>query len=120
VLGLAEALNPEIVMNAGKALETQINKLGPRSEGSSRAEVDLVWNNRTSIPALVQDRNSIAHVLNTKGRAFTQTVGRLDRVQAHELGVLASTLMAGEILSRVQVVNDERVKVWAAEVQSQL
>jgi hypothetical protein len=120
VLGLAEALNPEIVMNAGKALETQINKLGPRSEGSSRAEVDLVWNNRTSIPALVQERNSIAHVLNTKGRAFTQTVGRLDRVQAHELGVLASTLMAGEILSRVQVVNDERVKVWAAEVQSQL
>jgi hypothetical protein len=119
VLAIAEALNPEIAKNAGKALQMQLTKLGPRSEASSRAEVDRIWNS-TTINALVQDRNSIAHVLNTEGRAFTATVGRLDRAQAHDLGVLASTLMAGEILSRMQGVTERSARKWAEQVLWQL
>jgi hypothetical protein len=119
VLGLAEALNPEIPSDSLKAIQVQISKLGGDLKGETKSEVAMKWNSST-LQRLVLDRHSIAHVSRDSNRPFVATVSGLDRAQAHMLGELASTLMSAEIQVRVNALSEAKAKHWLQQFQFEL
>jgi hypothetical protein len=96
-----------------------MTKLGGQLGTETKVELRRVWNEDT-FTQLVLERNSIAHVSRDASLTFAKAVDRLDRERAHALGALASTLMAAEILSRLDGVDETRVLHWVRQVQLQL
>jgi hypothetical protein len=121
VVGLAESLNPEFEKNAPAALSRQLgSKFG--SEGVKtpiKVEVEKKWNTAV-IKELVDFRNTIAHLSSRETGTFSKTIEAFSRERVYELSKLASTLMASEVLFRLESVSEVKVKQWLGHFKRQL
>jgi hypothetical protein len=117
VVGLAEALNPEIEGNARVALDNQLgSKFGGGPNTEVKKDVAKEWN----LEELMKVRNSIAHVTSRETDTFSKTIETLSGEKIHKLSKLASTLMASEILYRLESVSKAKVMQWLVQLNRQL
>jgi hypothetical protein len=117
VVGLAEALNPEIEDNARKALDNQLgSKFGGGPNTPLKQDVAKEWNREE----LMKVRNSIAHVTSRETDTFSKIIETLSGEKIHKLSKVASTLMASEILYRLESVSEVKVTQWLGQLQRQL
>ncbi len=121
IVGLAEALNPEFENRAfaafGKQLGSKLGKEGIKNP--IKVDVEKEWGGM-AIEELIQIRNSIAHVSSRPIKTFSNTVESLSLNSIHQISKLASTLIAAEILFRLEDVSDTRVKHWLRQFKNQL
>lgn len=121
VVGLAEALNPEMREKAKDAISNQLGaKFGASGiKTGIKKEVEKVWHTN-AIDELVAARHAIAHVSTDNQGTFSQAVNSLSGSRINVISELASTLMAAEILHKLTDVSEVKVTQWLNQFRNQL